>query len=267
MSSRGWISLHRRVQDHWLFTERRTFSKFEAWIDLLMMVNHEDKEVILGNELITITRGSGVTSIRKLCSRWGWSNRKVVNFLNLLKTDGMIQRKSDTKKTVITIENYNNYQGKEIQKATRERHESDTRATRKHTNNNDNNYNNENNICARYPEDNQYYQIALYIKQKVMEVNPNIKIPNDDPISMDKWSDDVRKIIELDKRTINDFREIVKFVFGKSDFWNTVIQSPAGLRKNWDKIIPQMNRTLRKNGNVISFKEQMEVLEEWANDE
>lgn len=54
MSNKGWISLHRSVTDHWLFDEDRKFSKFEAWIDLLLMVNHTDKKMMLGNELITI---------------------------------------------------------------------------------------------------------------------------------------------------------------------------------------------------------------------
>jgi len=49
---RGWIKLHRKIQEHWLYQEKRKFSRFEAWIDLLMMMNHEDSKVILGNEII-----------------------------------------------------------------------------------------------------------------------------------------------------------------------------------------------------------------------
>lgn len=148
----GWISLYRSIEDHWTFKEKRKFSKFEAWIDLLLMVNHKDKKILLGNELVTVKRGQKITSIRQLCERWSWSNNKVKNFLKLLESDGMLTAKSDTKKTVVTIVNYDLYQNEDLQKrhkstanASRMHHESDASASRMHTNNNDNNDNNANN--------------------------------------------------------------------------------------------------------------------------
>lgn len=107
--SKGWISLHRQIWDNWVWKDK-PFSKGQAWIDLLLMANHEDKKVMFGNQLITIKRGSFVTSIRNLCDRWGWSNTKVRTFLSLLEQDGMIIVKSDAKKTTLTIVNYSIYQ-------------------------------------------------------------------------------------------------------------------------------------------------------------
>ncbi|WP_052353848.1 hypothetical protein [Neobacillus jeddahensis] len=133
----GWIRLHRKIQDHWLYQEKRKFSKYEAWLDLLMMVNHEDKKTVLGNEMIEVKRGQRITSIRKLCDKWGWSNTKVTQFLNLLQKDGMIQLGSDSKKTVITIDNYDFYQSNEDKKTSENRRENDTKQTEKHTNKND----------------------------------------------------------------------------------------------------------------------------------
>lgn len=135
----GWIKLHRKIQEHWLYQEKRKFSRFEAWIDLLMMVNHEDAKVVLGNELIEVKRGQRITSIRQLCDRWGWSNTKVTQFLKLLESDGMATVKSDSKKTVITIDNYDFYQGREDKKTTDKQQENDEEATQKHTNKNDKN--------------------------------------------------------------------------------------------------------------------------------
>ena len=149
----GWISIHRKIQDHWIWGEK-PFSKGQAWIDILMMVNHEDKKILLGSELVEVKRGSRVTSIRKLCERWGWSNTKVRTFLRLLEEDNMLIVKSDTKKTVLTVVSYSDYQDtkdtKNNTKASRKRHESDTKATRKHTNNNDNNDNNDNKDIYKY---------------------------------------------------------------------------------------------------------------------
>ena len=141
----GWISLHRSIQNHWLYKEKRVFSKYEAWIDLIMMANHEDNKILLGQELILVKKGSRITSIRKLKEKWKWSNTKVTTFLKILKDDGMIDYKSDTKKTLITIVNYEDYQDTEKKKrhrnateTPRKRHES----TQTIINNNDNNYNN-----------------------------------------------------------------------------------------------------------------------------
>lgn len=144
MTKQGWIALHRKIQEHHLW-EDKPFSKGQAWIDLLLLANHEDKKFLLGNELMTVEQGMVVTSIEKLKVRWGWSNTKVVNFLKLLENDEMITRKSDTKKTVLTLLNYSVYCGKEKTKTIPKRSENDTKTIRKHTNNNDNNVNNENN--------------------------------------------------------------------------------------------------------------------------
>lgn len=129
----GWIKLHRKIRDHWLYQERRQFSRFEAWIDLLMRANYTPKKILLGNELIDVDRGQFVTSIRKLIDAWNWSNTKVYAFLDLLQGDGMIDYESDTKKTVITIVNYSIYHDSEDEETTQKRNENETKAKRKHT--------------------------------------------------------------------------------------------------------------------------------------
>lgn len=133
----GWIKIHRDIKNHWLYQEKRQFSKLEAWIDLLMEVNHKDMKVILGSEIIEVKRGQKITSIRKLCDRWNWSNTKVKQFFQLLEADGMATIKSDTKKTLITVEKYDFYQCNNDKETTEKRHKSDTKATQKHTNKND----------------------------------------------------------------------------------------------------------------------------------
>ena len=140
---KGWISLSRKIQESWVW-EDKPFTKGQAWIDLLLSVNHEEKKFLLGNEIVICERGSMITSVRKLSERWEWSNTKTVNFLNLLENDGMIEQKKDTKKTVLTIVKYSDYQTSTSTKKTLKRHESDTLTTRERTNNNDNNVNNDN---------------------------------------------------------------------------------------------------------------------------
>ena len=148
----GWISLHRSIQKHWLFEEKRKFSRFEAWIDILMMVNHTDNKIMHDGDLITVKRGQRITSLRQLGERWSWSITKVDKYLKTLESDGMLVVKKDTKKTVLTVVNYDDYQDGDFKKRhrkdsekTEKKHRSNTEKTQKKTNNNDNKENNENN--------------------------------------------------------------------------------------------------------------------------
>jgi len=145
MAAQGWISVHRQIQEHWLW-EEKPFSKGQAWIDLLLLASHYDNKFLLGNELIDIKAGSFITSEKKLMERWGWGNTKVRNFLNLLEKDGMIKRETTTKRSGITIVNYSDFQiSQSADKAPAKRKQS-TRKAQANTINNDNNDNNENNV-------------------------------------------------------------------------------------------------------------------------
>ncbi len=124
---KGFIALYRNIADHWLWDDK-PFSRGQAWIDLLLTVNHTDKKIMFNGELTTIKRGQTITSIRKLCDRWGWSNNKVARFLKMLESEQMLTRKSDSKKTVITIDNYSLWQDQEDEK----RQQSDAKAFQKH---------------------------------------------------------------------------------------------------------------------------------------
>ncbi|MCD1023499.1 DnaD domain protein [Enterococcus sp. SMC-9] len=150
MADKGWIALHRSIRDHWLYQEKRVFSKYEAWLDILMDANHQDNKIVFDGQLIEIKRGQKVTSLRQLAERWGWSRHKVSDFLDLLERDAMLTRKSDTKKTLLTVINYDSYQNdrpqKGQQKGQQPSHARDTDVTQTDTNNNDNNVNNDNNI-------------------------------------------------------------------------------------------------------------------------
>ena len=112
----GWVKVHRDIQNCWIW-EEKPFSRGQAFIDLILMVNHEDKKIMFNGTLIEIKRGSGITSIRKLSDKWGWSKNKVDHFLKQLQSDEMISYKKDTKKTVVTIENYDLYQSRDFEKA------------------------------------------------------------------------------------------------------------------------------------------------------
>ena len=111
----GWISLHRQLQEHWLWKSKEPFDKRSAWIDLLLMVNHQKEKIEFDKDFIEVERGQRITSLEKLAKRWKWSRHKVSDYLNQLEQDGMLVQVRDNKRTLISIENYDKYQ---VQKET-----------------------------------------------------------------------------------------------------------------------------------------------------
>ena len=142
---KGYISLYRSIQEHYLYPNHRTFTEFEAWVDMLLLANHKDADILIGMQKVKIGRGEFLTSELKLSLRWMWGRDRVRNFLKLLMSDGMISKKSSSKFTMITICNYDGYQNSPTAKQQQGNNKATTRQQQDDTNNNDNNDNNDNN--------------------------------------------------------------------------------------------------------------------------
>lgn len=142
----GWISIHRKIQDNIIWNDK-PFNRGAAWIDLIMLANHENKKIIFNGSMVEIKRGEKITSLRKLSERWGWSRGKTKKFLNLLKDENMIEFKTDHQKTTYKIVNYNVYQNEDLDKRATEKPLNDQqKATEKPLNDTNNNVNNINNV-------------------------------------------------------------------------------------------------------------------------
>ena len=105
----GWIKIHRQIQNC-LIWDDKPFNMASAWIDLLLLANHEDKETIFDKKPILVKRGQRITSVRELSARWGWGKDKTLRFLRLLESEKMIVKDSDSRRTLLTIVNYGFYQ-------------------------------------------------------------------------------------------------------------------------------------------------------------
>ena len=253
MADKGWIALHRNIREHWVYQEKRVFSKYEAWLDLLMDANHQKNKFLFDGQLIEVNRGEFITSVRQLCERWGWSNTKVNRFLKMLEDDQMLIRKSDSKKTAISIVNYDFYQSYESKETTQKRQQNDAETTQKHTNNNDktmnNNDNNNNNPRnkrkKRVYADDDPNKILAKTLLKLIRKNQEIKEPD-----LDKWANTIRLTIEADKRSGKEVQEMIVWA-SQHEFWSTVVLSPSSLRKHFVKMKAQKGGVSKnKNTNL-----------------
>ena len=148
----GWIKISRNIQECDLWVDDEPFDRRSAWIDLLLMANHEDKKIIFNGRPMVVERGQRITSVRKLGERWKWSRHKVSDFLNLLEVEERITCQRDTRKTLITIVNYGVYQDVGGAEGTPKGRKRDTEGTPKDINKNDKNDKNDKNEKKIYGE-------------------------------------------------------------------------------------------------------------------
>ena len=107
----GFISLHRCIFDNPIWFEEK-FTRAQAWIDLLLLANHETGYIRKRGIRIEINRGEIGRSKETLADRWSWSRNKVTKFLQQLEVEEMIEIVDKSSKLLqkIKITNYDNYQ-------------------------------------------------------------------------------------------------------------------------------------------------------------
>lgn len=70
--------LFRRYFEHPYWTEKRTYSRAEAWLDCWAnMAAWMDHKKLVGSRQVDLKRGEFLASDRFLMKRWGWSRGKV----------------------------------------------------------------------------------------------------------------------------------------------------------------------------------------------
>ena len=111
----GWIKLHRQIQECFLWRIKEPFDKRSAWIDLLLLMKHQNKNLMIDGKIETIKRGSYMLSIEKLCDRWMWSRNKVKRYLDVLEREHMIVTRRTNKGTLVSVVNYCIYQNQDKQ--------------------------------------------------------------------------------------------------------------------------------------------------------
>lgn len=110
----NWIKLHRIIKKSEIYPRNRKFTKFEAYIDILLSVNWSDKSVnFLGME-IKLKAGEMATTQRILARRWKWSVSKVNYFIREKKLNTLVNTFMNTYLntpiTKITVNNWKKYQ-------------------------------------------------------------------------------------------------------------------------------------------------------------
>ncbi len=125
--SEGFIRLCRSYFRHPFWTERRTYDRAAAWLDLVAMCAFEPRRTMINGELVEIPRGGIAASERFLSDRWMWSRTKVRAFLDVLESENMIKdHRKNHRYSVFLLCNFDKFNS---QKEPPEKPEKDHRKT------------------------------------------------------------------------------------------------------------------------------------------
>lgn len=102
----GFLKLYRKffLSDFW--TEQREFSRAEAWLDLLNIVEFVRSSKFIRGKRIDVEVGEVIASGRYLAERWQWSHKRVRNFLSDLERAHQITQRRAQGENIITLVKY-----------------------------------------------------------------------------------------------------------------------------------------------------------------
>lgn len=178
----GWIKLHRKLCENPLW-KSEPFSRGQAWVDLLLLANHEGGYFYVRGNKVELNRGQLGYSQVTLADRWQWSRGKVKRFLNELETEQQIEQQNTSVTTLITIVNYKTFQARGTADGTAdgtangqqtEQQTGSRQNSRQSTNKNDKNDNNENNDKKSAVLFSDFRMTLEDLKDKYFEKYPSI---------------------------------------------------------------------------------------------
>ena len=222
----GFIKVYRKLFDHFLWKEKREFSKAEAWIDLLATARYQNSTTkkVIDDRLVEWGKGELIASNRFLQKRWNWqSNSKVATFLKLLVKEGMITYGTGQHIGRISISNYDSYNTPEIT----------NEITKK---------------AKDFSEDSIEYVLTQRLFEKIQERSPDHKEPN-----YQSWCRSVDLLIRVDKKSPADVARVIDWC--QSDtFWQNNILSTDRLRSKFDQLKLTMEN--KNNGTNRQFSKK-----------
>ncbi|MEJ9151044.1 hypothetical protein [Bacillus smithii] len=243
----GYIKDHRKElnSDIWMMPPLY----HRVWQYLKYQANYIERYIPMsdGSKLL-IKKGQHLTSIRKIArgvgyyekGLWHEPNPKTIDtILKWMEKNNMITiDRGNRQYTLITILNWDLYQATDEDKETADDDSKTPKAPKKKKS------------AVKYPEDSTYYKMAQYFYQRVAAVAKaeglsHLIIKAD----LQKWADDMRKLIEIDKVDKRLARDVMDWVTTDS-FWKTNVLSAKKLRDKFSELAIRMNASQKPKQSI-----------------
>src|SRR3990167_254215 len=108
---RGYIKVWRKSLDTNIFYNPEVW---QFWCWCLMKASYKKHKIIIGFQEVSIMPGQFIFGRREAAAALKTSERKIRNYLNLLKTTSNLTIKSTNKFSIITIINWDTYQSNDF---------------------------------------------------------------------------------------------------------------------------------------------------------
>lgn len=266
----GWVALYRKTMEKPIWHDSTAEQKV-ILVVLLMMANHKEKQWEWQGRPYKAKPGQFVTSINSIVEKCGKgvSHQNVRTALKRFEKYGFLTNESTKQNRLITIVNWGVYQDFENQanKTTNSQLTDDQQSANSQltTNNNVNNatmkQNNKTSSSKRkvrmYDIDSIFYQLAEKLFKQICQ-NQEIKEPD-----LNRWADDIRKMIEIDKRTEDQVSRMIDWS-QSSSFWSSNILSAAKLREKYDTMKAQANREYQQKPAYRQAPQKVEEMPDWS---
>ncbi len=222
IDKKGWISIHRKLQKHWLWQDK-PFSQGQAWIDILLECNHEKRQVAIKNIVLVANRGESLNSLQTWSKRFGWNISATWRFLKKLQKAENIDMVSETVTTRLTVCNYDTYQIRRNADETQMKRKRNASEMQAKTNNK---------IISKQVK-NYSDTILQIVRNFYNEKSKQTPLVKSYEFLADKQKNDscdtIDKLNRIDKIPFDTIRAVVMRSI-KDEFWQNQILSLRGLR-------------------------------------
>lgn len=245
----------------------------KLWLLCLMKASHKESKFLFNGKEIVVSSGEFVTGravIEKEFNEGVPLDQQIVGrtlwrWLKKFENEQMLSINSTTKYSVISIKNWHDYQVSDQQVSSAR----PTTVQQLSTYKNDKNDKNDKNIKDNsrksdkrtYDEDSIHYQLATLLFEEVKKNNPEARTPN-----FHTWSDDIRKMMELDGRKEAQVRNMIQWSQGH-EFWKGIILSAKKLREKYDQMKVQAMNPKPVGKGFKGQAQKKETLPDWIDQE
>jgi predicted transcriptional regulator len=241
---RGYVRDYRKGIEHPLFSRPLIW---HFWTYCRLRANHKESLIDFNGMPLRLERGCFLMSIKSASDATGLSAQNIRTAIRILESHKMIEKSTSevTKQaTIIKVINYDTYQGEE--KTTNKVSNKVLTKCQQGTNKVptiDNNVKHEKNVKkTTYSENSDEFRVASYLFKHISKRKPDFKAPD-----LQKWSEHADKMIRIDKRPIEQIRDVIKWC-QLDEFWQNNILSVAKLRKQYDQLVLKMEADgIKKN--------------------
>jgi hypothetical protein len=229
----GWIKLHRKLINKAIWKTSTPEQKV-ILITLLMMASHVENEWEWQGKKFTCQPGQFVTSLKSIADNAGQgiTIQNVRTALVRFEKYDFLTNQSTKTGRLITIVNWGLYQNNDevTNKDTNKdltKHQQRPNKDLTPIKNDKNDKNDKKNL---YDENSIEFRLANYLFELIKKNNPNHKKPN-----LQKWADDMDKILRIDKRPAKEVKLVIEFT-QKDSFWKSNVLSVTKLRDKYDQL-------------------------------